>query len=129
MAYGLLSYNINGVVQIDDTSLQLEVKKTGTATCGRLSNTTADAVSIAQRDGNGTGAICAIVPLVDNRDKCFVYAKPSKRSPQSQNLCFGMLYGTVEINMNALGAPSVGSNVINVGYNVTAAAGVTVLNL
>ena len=129
MAYGLLSYNINGVVQIDDTSLQLEVKKTGTATCGRLSNTTADAVSIAQRDGNGTGAICAIVPLVDNRDKCFVYAKPSKRSPQSQNLCFGMLYGTVEINMTALGARAVGTNVIYVDETVTAATGDTDWNL
>lgn len=129
MAYGLLSYNINGVVQIDDTSLQLEVKKSGSATCGRLSNATADGVGIAQRDGDGTGAICTIVPLVDNKDNCFVYAKPSKRSPQNQNLIFGMLYGTVDIKMTSLGARSAGNNIIYVDETVTSATGHTVWNV
>ena len=129
MGYGLHSRNINGVSQIDDVSIQLAIKKQGQATCGRFSDATSDAGGVNHYPGGGTGAICTIVPLVDIRDNCFVYAKPSKRAPQNQNLCFGMLYGFVYINMTAYGARAVGNNVIYVDETVTAATGGTDWNL
>lgn len=129
MGYGLQSHNINGVSQIDDVSIQLAIKKEGQATCGRFSDATSDLSGVDHYPGGGTGAICTIVPLVDIRDNCFVYAKPSKRAPQNQNLCFGMLYGFVLINMTNYGARAAGTNVIYVDETVTAASGGSLWNL
>lgn len=127
MAYGLLSFNLNGVSIIDETSLQVKILKEGSCHPGRVSTDgTTSSTGEAHLVSNTTGALAKIVPLPNRKDECLVFAKPDEAPASTADdlLTFGMLYANVLPTMQAYQAASVGQNYVLVKEAPSAIEGI-----